>query len=397
MKKDGKSDVNGIEDFLEVVVTGYVLCAAMSLLGMSDINGMPSDSAISHTLGDDSVLANTLWMEDDSVREEALSNIASLIIDSHIDLATVFRASPAVSGGDDAGDDATDGGGGGSATHDAECTEGDGGGDAGDGATDGGSGGSATHDAECTEGDGGGDAGDGATDGGSGGSATHDAECTEGDGGGDAGDGATDGGSGSVYDYTREVLSLGMLYLHVKDAVREGDGNRIVLSWKYLMLIFKATGRKNYALEALTMLTQYFVTLPPNLAEQLKWNHFVNVRGFPGCNISADLHMEHMNRVVKTTIEGLGANKTEKAIVRAGKSVGMFTEMLAAFDSEAGVPSVSDKRSEKSMVQDLQEIVKQLMESDVFDNARTHKTFSKLKTNLIRTLSERDVKDWILN
>lgn len=31
--------------------------------------------------------------------------------------------------------------------------------------------------------------------------------------------------------------------------------------------------------------------------------------------------MEHMNTVVKTAIEGMGANKTEAAIVRVGKSV----------------------------------------------------------------------------
>ncbi len=76
------------------------------------------------------------------------------------------------------------------------------------------------------------------------------------------------------------------------------------------------------------MLTQYFVILPPNLAEQLKWSRFVNVHGFPGRNISADLHMEHMNRTVKTIIDGLGANKTDTAIVRAGKSVGPVSDIL---------------------------------------------------------------------
>lgn len=33
---------------------------------------------------------------------------------------------------------------------------------------------------------------------------------------------------GTVYDYTREVLSLGLLYLNFKDAVREGDGDRVM-------------------------------------------------------------------------------------------------------------------------------------------------------------------------
>ena len=30
-----------------------------------------------------------------------------------------------------------------------------------------------------------------------------------------------------------------------KNAIREGDGDRILSIWKYLMLLFKASGRKN--------------------------------------------------------------------------------------------------------------------------------------------------------
>ena len=74
---------------------------------------------------------------------------------------------------------------------------------------------------------------------------------------------------GSVYDYTREVFSLGLLYLDFKDAIREGDGNRVMRDWKYFLPIFKATGHKNYALEALTHLSQYFVTQPTNLSKSL--------------------------------------------------------------------------------------------------------------------------------
>ena len=91
--------------------------------------------------------------------------------------------------------------------------------------------------------------------------------------------------------------------MNFKDAVREGDGEHVLLLWKFMLLTFKATGRKNYALEALTLLSQYYILLPPNLAEQLKWSRFINVHGCPGHNISCDL-----NKVVKVAIEGLRAN-----------------------------------------------------------------------------------------
>ncbi len=46
--------------------------------------------------------------------------------------------------------------------------------------------------------------------------------------------------------------------------------------------------------------------------------------------------MEHLNRVVKTTIDGL-ANKTEKAIQRVGKCVGEFIHIMDAYDKQAGI------------------------------------------------------------
>ena len=98
--------------------------------------------------------------------------------------------------------------------------------------------------------------------------------------------------------------------------------------WKYFFLLFKSTGRKNYALEAFTLLAQYHFILPPALAEQLKWCRFINNHGIPGRNISMDLHMEHLNRSCKTAIEGLGANKSQKAIIRVGKTVGIVDELL---------------------------------------------------------------------
>lgn len=107
--------------------------------------------------------------------------------------------------------------------------------------------------------------------------------------------------------------------------------------------------------------------------------------------------MEHLNRVVKTAIEGLGANKTMKAIVRVGKCVGTFEKILDAYDKQAGVAALSGKHSKPSLLKDLHEVVQQLLEADIFDTSRAHKSFSNLKPNLIRKLSQKDLKDWIID
>ena len=291
--KQVKSDVNANEDFLELCVTGYILVAVMSFLGMTAIEDSPHSSIVSP----DS------WMEEDLLRSTTLMKIADAIVEKYVDLEAEFcdPSQPQSSSQDS-----------------------------------------------------------------------------------------------SNHNYGKEVISLGLLFLNFKDAVREGDGDRVLRMWKYFLLLFRATGHTNYAMEALTLLLQCNVFLPPNLAEQIKWSRFINVHGQLGRNISCDLHMEHLNRIIKSSIEGLGSNKSEKAIVRAGKCVGKFMKVLTAYDKQAGLLNKGGDHSEKSYMKDLHQIIDQLCKSNVL-NTCTHKSFSKLKPNLIRTLSETELKGWILD
>jgi L1 cell adhesion molecule like protein len=74
-----------------------------------------------------------------------------------------------------------------------------------------------------------------------------------------------------------------------------------------LFLFFRATGHTNYTLESFNLLCHYYYLLPPRYAEQLIWSRFVNTHGSSGRNVSADLHMEHLNRVCKDAVAHLGA------------------------------------------------------------------------------------------
>ena len=85
-----------------------------------------------------------------------------------------------------------------------------------------------------------------------------------------------------VQQYASVLLTLGLFLKKFIDAVREGDGDRICMCWSFLLLIFKATGRKNYAIEAFKLLTQLnyiLYMLSPRMAAQLKWSRTINVHG----------------------------------------------------------------------------------------------------------------------
>ena len=91
--------------------------------------------------------------------------------------------------------------------------------------------------------------------------------------------------SDKVFLYNTHLLSIGLFYVEYCDAIKEGDGNRVLRCWKYLLPIFKSSGHKNYSIEALNLLCQHHHGLPPRQAAQLVWSRFVNVHGLPGRNI----------------------------------------------------------------------------------------------------------------
>ena len=73
-----------------------------------------------------------------------------------------------------------------------------------------------------------------------------------------------------VYAYACGLLSSGLLLLELKDAICEGDGNRIIRCWRYMLLIYKATGRINYSIEAFNTLMHLQFFFSPRMAAQLK-------------------------------------------------------------------------------------------------------------------------------
>ena len=113
-----------------------------------------------------------------------------------------------------------------------------------------------------------------------------------------------------VRAYAKEVLSLGLLLM---DAVREGDGERIVQCWKYFLVLFKTSERTNYSFILLLEL-EYVAT--PRLKQQLTWERTVNVHGKPGRNVSMDLYMEHINQECKQAMGVLGSNINDSSVTR---------------------------------------------------------------------------------
>ena len=154
-----------------------------------------------------------------------------------------------------------------------------------------------------------------------------------------------------IQDHSIELLSLGCFYLNFRDAIKEGDGERVLRCWRYMLPIFISTRRKNYAKEALLLISQHDYLLPHRMA-QVIWSRFVNIRGVPDGNIPADLHNEHLNKISKEAVRALGSNKTEESVIRVGKALGTIIPILSQFDEDNGISLPVGRHSEASINKD---------------------------------------------
>ena len=177
--------------------------------------------------------------------------------------------------------------------------------------------------------------------------------------------------------YASEVLSLGLLWFGYHDATREGDSEKILNYWKFLLVLFKSTSHSNYAKEAVNLLLQYYYILSERQKAQLLWSRCINTRGLIGCNLPCDLHMEHLNRRLKKIVRSMGANVNPKAIVKAGKALGPVEHICQLFEEQTSSGTVYNSHPVPSFGKDLSTVVQVQQDERVFASisGRSHKSF----------------------
>ena len=193
-------------------------------------------------------------------------------------------------------------------------------------------------------------------------------------------------------------MSLGLFWYNYLDAIREGDGSRVMNIWKFLLIIFKKSARRNYAKEAAIMLIQYHCLFSERKAAQVRSSRFINTVGRTGCNIACDLFMEHLNRCLKGVIRHMGSNIQPPSLIRAGKCIGVVDSICRIFEQETSGKSYSDKHSKPSSSKDFKLILDELIESKACiksPNKRTHSSIS-LNHCLLESFDREKLESWLV-
>ena len=113
-----------------------------------------------------------------------------------------------------------------------------------------------------------------------------------------------------------------MLLTDADDSVKEGDGQRLSRIWNILTYLFKVTNHHKYAFLGLRYKACELALLSPQRWHQLQWNRFINNKGGVGRNISIDLRLEHINKVMKNLIKSQEPqNITDENVEKISKSI----------------------------------------------------------------------------
>ena len=201
-----------------------------------------------------------------------------------------------------------------------------------------------------------------------------------------------------VMNYGLSVIEFVVLVMQMIDTVHEGDGDRLVVIVKYLLLMFKAKSNySKYAIETMRFITQVKCILTAQMAARVLNDRFVNPSGKPGHNMETDIAMEHTIKATKVLINGMGANKTQKAVQRATSSVGGVQCICQSYDKNSDVTPNSTAHSRKTakvdelcMVQDLQ-----TLQPFKAIPGRCHATFSNIRSSPTLSLDWPAFYQWL--
>lgn len=193
-------------------------------------------------------------------------------------------------------------------------------------------------------------------------------------------------------------MDHGLLYMNFTDAVAEGDGDRIIRCWKFLLLHFFSDSRSTkYAVEALYLQLQQQALLSPRQAYRQRWNRGVNNHNGSGKNVPLDLEVEHDNNAIKEGIRKLGPNLTYGSVSRCARMLPVARATVHNVAKECNLIKRSGKHFVKTTRNDLIKLVNLLVPEDALSETpgRCYKHFKNFPRSPLRNLWMGKLCQWI--
>ena len=201
-----------------------------------------------------------------------------------------------------------------------------------------------------------------------------------------------------LYNYHSAKLTFGLILSDINDAIREGDGDRLIELYKMALPIYYSQGKTKYQYTTLLLLVKTEALLSKLQAFRLKWNRFCNTKGRKGHNISLDLRLEQLNNLLKAFLKVLGSNLSQLSAQRVACCLDVLEAILESIDKDCNMHKEVKQRQGKDKAETVLQIVKDLVEKKVFcktPGRKGYNSFPKISANIISKLDYRDFYVWM--
>ena len=200
-----------------------------------------------------------------------------------------------------------------------------------------------------------------------------------------------------VYNYTQCSLTLGLIRLNQDDAIRHGDGARLVRLYKLMYLYYKISGCPKYAYGTLELLAQVQWLLSPRMSYRLTWNRFANSQGFLHTNLPLDLDVEHNNKLFKNDIHTYRGELTDTTIHRVSRSLDISDAVIKSYAKCTGISMPSGQHTDVDFSADVALLTEQFCEAKIFDftPGRRHNAFQDIQSNPLANLDMTNFHKWL--
>lgn len=198
-------------------------------------------------------------------------------------------------------------------------------------------------------------------------------------------------------NHSEARLGMGLLILDMLDAVKEGDGERLMRLYKVALQFYKAYRHTHYAYSTFLLTLQVNSTLSARMSHSVTWNRFWNGRGGRGNNIPLDLHLEHLNNYLKSFLKGLGPNLNEDSANRISRSMGVLKELMDKTDRELAVTTPSGLHHAPADLSEIMTLVGICRDSELFKHypQREFHSFPSFSKNLLEKLKYSELCQWM--
>lgn len=200
-----------------------------------------------------------------------------------------------------------------------------------------------------------------------------------------------------VFCYASNFMEMALVERNFRDAWAEMDGPRLFRLWKLKMLYFKQSGHHKYALEGFLFQADQYALLSPMDAHRQLWERAFNLKGGAGNNIPLDLMVEHSNNYAKEMIHNQGANVTFNSSQRITRAANTTKEVLDNFDKSIRLKLESGQHTRSNRSADILQVVKCLHSNSILSKeaGRVHCSFPKVELSELKSLTGELLLKWI--